>query len=571
MSISDAQFAEWLLRDNRRAILASATVYSGAGTLTRYFGSTDYVSRPSDTPAKIPYEDIIIRVPAFTARMSEVFEGRSLPSWGDLEVLNEAGTRDAWLDDGWDGRAIALQIGDPAWPLADFRPLHSGTIEDISAIDRSTLVLKLRDKQSLLNREIQSTLLPDGRLTPLAYGAIFNAEPLLVDGGTHTYQVHDGAIQDVPEVRDDGASLTTGTLTVSAVDPATDLITFSAPHGLLADSRVVFSGTVPTGITAGVTYWVIAAGLTAQDIKVSAAQGGAAVDITSATTGATAIGKNWNVDAANGKFSLVASPIGRVTCDVQGAKPGGVYLTKCADIIKEIVKTKAGLTDADLDAANFSAFATTCPQTLGRYVRDRENLLDVLDDLVASVGGFYAFTRAGLMYLGRLEAPSGTPVVSLTADDVVEDGVQLSRRILPAATLRLGYRRNHTPQPDGLADTVAEAKRAEYADVYTQIVTATNSPASIEKWAGARKPAMIETHLADSGEAATEVARRAALYGVARHIYEVRCFAAPLTLKLGDVVRLTHPRFGFAAGKLAAVVGIRDEPTQHRATLELFS
>lgn len=58
----------------------------------------------------------------------------------------------------------------------------------------------------------------------------------------------------------------------------------SQAHGLAANDRVVFEVieqlTVPAGLTAGTLYHVIATGLTTDAFRVSATQGGAAIDIT---------------------------------------------------------------------------------------------------------------------------------------------------------------------------------------------------------------------------------------------------------------------------------------------------
>lgn len=72
------------------------------------------------------------------------------------------------------------------------------------------------------------------------------------------------------------------------VDPANDDI-ISENHGYVADDRVVFAaedvGTIPTGLTAGTIYWVIATGLTTDQFRVSTSQGGGAVDITADGSG----------------------------------------------------------------------------------------------------------------------------------------------------------------------------------------------------------------------------------------------------------------------------------------------
>lgn len=58
----------------------------------------------------------------------------------------------------------------------------------------------------------------------------------------------------------------------------------SPAHGLTADTRVVFwadtGAALPTGLSEGTIYWVIATGLTTDVFEVSTTQGGSAVDIT---------------------------------------------------------------------------------------------------------------------------------------------------------------------------------------------------------------------------------------------------------------------------------------------------
>lgn len=67
------------------------------------------------------------------------------------------------------------------------------------------------------------------------------------------------------------------------VTAATDLFAATS-HGLSAGDTVVFEtdGTIPTGLTADQTYYVISGGLTADAFKVSTTLGGAAVDVTDA-------------------------------------------------------------------------------------------------------------------------------------------------------------------------------------------------------------------------------------------------------------------------------------------------
>jgi hypothetical protein len=72
------------------------------------------------------------------------------------------------------------------------------------------------------------------------------------------------------------------TIPTANINTTTNVITETA-HGLALGDQVTYNhggGTAATGLTNGVTYFVIASGLTADAFKVSATEGGTEVDIT---------------------------------------------------------------------------------------------------------------------------------------------------------------------------------------------------------------------------------------------------------------------------------------------------
>lgn len=79
----------------------------------------------------------------------------------------------------------------------------------------------------------------------------------------------------------DAPPLLTGVFTVTIASPG---VFSRVAHGLVLGDAVKFSttGALPTGLTAGTTYYVISAGLTADAFQVSATSGGSAV-VTSGT------------------------------------------------------------------------------------------------------------------------------------------------------------------------------------------------------------------------------------------------------------------------------------------------
>lgn len=72
-----------------------------------------------------------------------------------------------------------------------------------------------------------------------------------------------------------------------AISVGTPGVVSWAGHGLQAGQPVVFSttGALPTGLTAGTVYYVIAAGLTANSFSVAATPGGTGIATTAAGTG----------------------------------------------------------------------------------------------------------------------------------------------------------------------------------------------------------------------------------------------------------------------------------------------
>lgn len=102
------------------------------------------------------------------------------------------------------------------------------------------------------------------------------------------------------------AAATSGTL---AFKSPTFTVTIASPgvftsngHGFTAGSTVVFAttGALPTGLTAGTTYYVISSGLTANAFQVSATLGGAAINTSGSQSGTHTI-----VDSRRTCFAVV--------------------------------------------------------------------------------------------------------------------------------------------------------------------------------------------------------------------------------------------------------------------------
>lgn len=98
-------------------------------------------------------------------------------------------------------------------------------------------------------------------------------------------------------------------VTISTASPG--VVTWAGGHALEAGSPVVFTGTggtLPTGLTSGTVYYVVAAGLTPTTFSVAATPGGAAIATTAAGS-ATSI-------------TALAQPVGQTDLFYGLAMPG---------------------------------------------------------------------------------------------------------------------------------------------------------------------------------------------------------------------------------------------------------
>tara|TARA_R110002124_G_scaffold281995_1_gene456812 strand:+ start:358 stop:1800 length:1443 start_codon:yes stop_codon:yes gene_type:complete len=219
MSVSDAEYQAWLKDDNQeRAVLVEAKYYDTSEKV-RYLSTHSFVSLPTDTPANTVYDDLISNVPSLQSQISMKF------GVGDIDLVND-GSLDAWLDDAWDGRELSLLIGDPAWARDDFRQIGALITEAFEIVNNNKMRLRVRDKREKLNINTQNNYYTSGEAfgkpIPLTVGQVFNITPVLINASTHQYQVHDGQINAITEVRDNGvsvsftANLSAGTFVLSS-------------------------------------------------------------------------------------------------------------------------------------------------------------------------------------------------------------------------------------------------------------------------------------------------------------------------------------------------------------------
>lgn len=205
------EIISWLKTDShiRNILVEVQGVNIGGGqSATFYLSTRPFVSANLDTPSNTSYDSCLVGGVSFSESLS--LEGRVSIGFGDLEIDNNDGSKDAWLNYIWANRAVTIRIGDPTWPRSDYTIIFSGLILDIASRDRSRINLVLVDKLEKLNNPVSEAVLTNAtldsdQLIPITFGECFNVTPLVSSSSLLQYQVHTGSIENIIEVRDNGA------------------------------------------------------------------------------------------------------------------------------------------------------------------------------------------------------------------------------------------------------------------------------------------------------------------------------------------------------------------------------
>lgn len=225
-------YATWLSDPTaRRCVLVEATANISGVETTFYLSTCGYTTGNADTPANTVYLPGIADGVSMTEELTFDGSGGGL-SYGDIEIYNISGERDIWLDYIWRNRSIKVYFGDLSWARSNFQLVFDGIISDLDSKNRTTLNFIIRDKLERLNSSVSTTTLGGStenadKLIPLTFGECCNVTPLLANPATHRYKVHNGSIENIIEVRDNGAPVTVtkdlanGNFTLSAAPAGT--------------------------------------------------------------------------------------------------------------------------------------------------------------------------------------------------------------------------------------------------------------------------------------------------------------------------------------------------------------
>jgi len=444
-------------------------------------------------------------------------------SFGDIEILNLNGELDDWLDNTkyiWVNRNIQIYYGDPSWVCTDLASVHTtfekvfdGVVADIDSKSFDRLNIKIRDKLERLN-----TALTENKLG--TYGTWGSGQTNqdtilpLVFGEVHNVQ---------PLLIDPSQ------LEYSVNDGSTERIIEIRDNGMPIYSDILTSGA--------------------------------------------------NVDLSSGKFTLTRALAGTCTVSVQGIKQSidltagtllNTYNNNIAAIIALIVTQYGKDTKflaTDLDLVNLNSFATSNTQSVGIVVSDRTNVLVACQQLADSIGAQVYMTRKGLLQLLRIGVPTSDAYVNITTSDILFNSLSIVNRSIVVSSTSLGYCKNYTVQ-DPLLTAITTTAKDLFAKEWLP-VTVTDATVNTN-YLLSTDPVQKDTALQVGTEALAEATRLNNFFKVPRTTFSFTGTAKLLSLKLGQPVVLTHPRFGLSLGKSGQVIGLTPNWSNSTIVIEVL-
>lgn len=610
MSVTDAQFRDLLRGQNRAEIVLLAEIQFayqtavGPGTGTIYISDGKYRTKEGETPPRTRYYDVMTKSPSFSRAIDyKTLGGKRAMTAGSMELDNSDGSIDFMLDAIVDGREVRYYVGRGGdvnpWARADFRHVHTALVASVKGTE-STITVTLRDKHYGLDGGVVGAPLGTGpnpdRPAPILFGCIknFDFTPYLVDAANLVYKLNDFALDsslnstENIDVRDGGLSLKaaglfsfdSGTMTANI---GTETLTYVA-HQLEANDVVILrqiaAGALFAGLSANTQYWVISAGLTADDFRLSLTRGGVPVNITSAVlTGTWRVERRrFYIDAAAATITLSSLPTYRATIDYNVSDAAGELGANQAPHLafKYLLAHYSTLSTSDYDEAAINAIAATDAGVIrcAISILNRVNLITLLDDIARSTYSWYGWTDIGVLTVGRLDLSnlaSATAIATITQADMV-DATELRVENLPLrwGKVTVDSDPNTTVQTDSFAGTATAENRAVWSRAY-QVRVMTTDPGGTtysDNWwdyhASAVDsdpiPMAIGTPLL-SGVFASSPGQDVcdavtALFKPWTRVYRETVGIEWYDLNPGDVVELVHSRYGLSGGKNVAVVEV---------------
>ena len=258
---------------------------------------------------------------------------------------------------------------------------------------------------------------------------------------------------------------------------------------------------------------------------------------------------HWISINAMGLIRLGSKPAGRLTVTAQ------VTPATDAGSIIALLATRAGLSPQEVDAGALAILTARNPAPLSiPWGLEPSTIDSLIVTAAASVGAWRTTNLSGSLTAAIFDLPAATPVVDLTADDVVVDGIETLDSSSAAVSVEVRYRRYLSTQ--SATDLSATLSQREAQDLGLEVRSFKTPDNAAAVAANAAAPSIVrDVAMIYERDARTEAAREQTLRSVPRRTDRVPLVRPRHDLQPGMTVRITAPVKDYGGGKLVQVVG----------------
>jgi hypothetical protein len=307
---------------------------------------------------------------------------------------------------------------------------------------------------------------------------------------------------------------------------------------------------------------------------------GAVISVTDVRDGGvTTDPGNYTLDIGAGTITFSVFPASDITMDIIFTS-----VTSVVELVKGIIEDailKLTLT-LTYDSTNFNIWITALPYDAGDYYTEKTTYLEAIENLLSSVGLKISGFPTGELYLWRITRPlvptdpttGDIPVFTANISNIAQNGLSVSRTVPVLDKIKLGYKKNFTEQNK---DNLYGAVDPDLVELYSSrqsSVFIKNTPALTDKYLSAKEfpgeeTGITETLLYNQANAATEANRRLSLYNQEIQGFEVK-LTQDFIQRLGSIIWLEYPRYGFNSGRKVQVVGVSWDISTRSSILTVY-
>lgn len=279
---------------------------------------------------------------------------------------------------------------------------------------------------------------------------------------------------------------------------------------------------------------------------------------------------SYTADLANGEFTLSAAPTGRITLDVtndlsasSSVRSGISHQNALRTIVADRVGLGASNVYTGQRVGSLVNFGATPNAQIGAYIPSETNVMDLLDEIASSAGGFWYFNRLGLFCAALVRVPTAPCDHTVFYDDIKYNSFKLEKLYIPSSVEQLGFQKNWTVQQDGVAGSVTTANRALYA-APAQYTTVSPSYSGLDQPSNhilRKLPRNRDSLFVSQTDAAAEVTRLDTIFSKPCALVSFVTKQNSFFYNLGESIQINAERYGLTteAAKAGVIVGLEED------------